>query len=106
MKLKRVSECEYTESSIEGADEAYRKLHSEKTPDSWKEVFYFEMFKTGKIHVVPAAAVCISVDHTKGEVFTCPIGEFKYTGTSGDVISEIIQGRRIFPVVSMEVALY
>ena len=106
MNLKNLVGDEHRESKIEGVEEEYLKLHNEKSPDSWKELFYFEMFKTGKIHVVPAAAVCISVDCKKGEVFTCPIGEFKYTGSSSDLITEIMQGRRIFPVTSMEVSLY
>ena len=106
MKLKSLIGNERIESGVEGADEEYRKLHSAKTPESWKDLIYFEMFKTGKMHVVPAASVCVSVDYKKGEVFTCPIGEFKYTGSSSDLIKEIIEGRRIFPVTSVEVALY
>ena len=106
MNLKSLVGNNHQESTIDGVDEEYRKLYSEKSPESWKDLFYFEMFKTGKIHVVPAASVCLSVDHKKGEVFICPIGEFKYTGTSNDLISEIMEGRRIFPVTTMEVALY
>jgi len=106
MNLKSLFEDKHRGSSIEGVDEEYSKLYNEKSPESWKDLFYFEMFKTGKIHVVPAASVCLSVDHKKGEVFTCPIGEFKYTGNSCDLITEIMKGRRIFPVTSMDVALY
>lgn len=106
MNLKSLVGNNHQGSTIDGVDVEYRKLYSEKSPESWKDLFYFEMFKTGKIHVVPAASVCLSVDHKKGEVFTCPIGEFKYTGKSCDLIKEIMEGRRIFPVTSMEVALY
>jgi len=106
MNLKSLVGDEYRESTIEGVEREYKKLHTEKSPESWKDLFYFEMFKTGKIHVVPASAVCLSVDNKKGEVFTCPIGEFKYTGTSCDLIVEIMGGRRIFPVTSIDVALY
>jgi len=106
MNLKSILEERHHDSSIDGVDDEFKKLHTEKTPESWKDLFFFEMFKTGKVHVVPASAVCISVDPKKGELFTCPIGEFKYTGTSCDLIAEIMKGRRIFPVLSIDRAMY
>ena len=96
----------YHECTIGDVNKEYRDLHNEKSPESWKDLFFFEMFKTGKIHVVPAVSVCISFDHKKGELFTCPIGEFKHTGESNDLITEILQGRRQFPVVSSNATLY
>jgi len=79
----------------------FKELHSENTPESWKDVFFLDLVSTGKLHIIPASQVILSKGSKEEQLLSCSIGTFKYLD-QGELFQEILKGKRTFKVSPLE----